>query len=313
MVAEAMGVFCYVYCGVGANIAWNTTTILGQSGVGSLLTVGFGYAIGIVLAITICFATSGGHFNPAVTVCMMIFKGFPKIRGARYILAQMIGAYIACLLVYVQWGTFIEESVQVLRTNGQYESVMFSSTGPAGAFALYAPVGHPLGRIFVNEFVNSFVIALAIWGSLDPTNHMIPPAAGPWLIAMVYAAAIWGFAPASLAANSARDLGARFMALTIWGTQAWGGRYAAIAALTNIPASVTAAFVYEMFLGSHTRILTPSAYHFHAAYKKYHEDNGIKAPGFSEDDEQLHVTAEPVPIKSTESYDKGQEDRISDV
>lgn len=38
------------------------------------------------------------------------------------------------------------------------------------------------------------------------------------------------------------------MALTIWGSKASGGSYAAIAALTNIPATILAAVFYEVFL-----------------------------------------------------------------
>jgi H+/gluconate symporter-like permease len=66
--------------------------------------------------------------------------------------------------------------------------------------------------------------------------------------------------------NSARDIGCRLFALTIWGKSgkmilprpvqyvtlriisAAGGSYAAIAALVNIPATLLAAVVYELFL-----------------------------------------------------------------
>jgi hypothetical protein len=41
--------------------------------------------------------------------------------------------------------------------------------------------------------------------------------------------------------------------MTIWGFKASGGRYAAIAALGNIPATLFAALVSELFLGSSTR------------------------------------------------------------
>lgn len=43
------------------------------------------------------------------------------------------------------------------------------------------------------------------------------------------------------------------MAMTIWGRQAAGGPYAAIAALTNIPATVLAFFLYDAFLSSPSR------------------------------------------------------------
>jgi hypothetical protein len=67
------------------------------------------------------------------------------------------------------------------------------------------------------------------------------------------ATVIWGYAPIGLAANSARDVSGRLAAITIWGTQASGGTYAALAALTNIPATVIAAAFYEFFLSDSSR------------------------------------------------------------
>ena len=59
--------------------------------------------------------------------------------------------------------------------------------------------------------------------------------------------AVWSYSPNGLAANTARDLGGRLAALAIWqDTRAGGGSYAAIAALTNIGATVLAAVVYEV-------------------------------------------------------------------
>lgn len=47
------------------------------------------------------------------------------------------------------------------------------------------------------------------------------------------------------------------MALSIWGTRASGGSYAAIAALTNIPATLLATFVYELVLTDSSRGASP--------------------------------------------------------
>ena len=55
---------------------------------------------------------------------------------------------------------------------------------------------------------------------------------------------VWGYAPIGLAANSARDLGGRFAALTLFGRAASGGNYAALASLTNIPATLLAGVFY---------------------------------------------------------------------
>ncbi|PSR73144.1 hypothetical protein PHLCEN_2v11000 [Hermanssonia centrifuga] len=43
------------------------------------------------------------------------------------------------------------------------------------------------------------------------------------------------------------------MALTIWGTRAGGGPYAALAALTNIPATILGALFYEFILMDSSR------------------------------------------------------------
>ncbi|KIJ14327.1 hypothetical protein PAXINDRAFT_116460 [Paxillus involutus ATCC 200175] len=279
MVAEMLGVFLFVYAGLGAAAAFVVGSITAQQ-IGSLYTVGFAYAIGIVLAITLCASTSGGHFHPGVTITFVLFRGFPLRKAARYIFAQILGGYLTCLIVYVQWKDLIVLAEGVLKEKGVYDTLMFSPSGPAGVFALYVLPGTNLHRVLMNEFVTDFIVGLVICGCLDPTNHFIPPAAAPWLIGFTYSVAIWGYSPTAIAANSARDLGGRFMALTIWGSQAAGGPYAAISALTNIPATVLAFTVYDLFLGSSSRTLTPYHINFLGAHKKYHEDNNLAPEGY---------------------------------
>ncbi|KAG1747223.1 aquaporin-like protein [Suillus paluster] len=280
MIAEMMGVFLYVYAGLGATAAFVVGTLIGSNGLGSLYTIGFAYAMGIVFAVSLCGATSGGHFNPAVTISSVIFRDFPMRKAARYIFAQILSGYLTCLIVYVQWKDLLLVAEKVLIEKGLYDTVMFSSSGPAGVFGFFVAPGTNLHRVFMNEFVTDFVLGLVIWGCLDPTNHMIPPAAAPWLIGMAYAVAAWGYSPTSVATNTARDLGGRLMAMTIWGSKASGGTYAAIAALTNIPATICAALVYELFLGSATRTLTPHHINFLRAHKHYYEDNKIAPYGY---------------------------------
>ncbi|KAH7908460.1 aquaporin-like protein [Hygrophoropsis aurantiaca] len=282
MVAEMLGVFLYVYAGLGATAAFVVGTLTGQGGIGSLYTIGFAYAIGIVLAVTLCAATSGGHFSPGVTVTFVIMRGFPIRKAARYIFSQILAGYLACLIVYVQWKDLLLATEEVLVAKGLYDTTMFTSSGPAGVFALFVAPGTNLHRVLLNEFMTDFIIGLAIWGCLDPTNHMIPPAAAPWLIGLTYGVAIWGYSPTAIAANTARDLGGRLMALTIWGLKAAGGPYAAISALTNIPATIFAALVYELFLGSATRTITPGHMQFLGAHKKYVEDNALAPEGYLE-------------------------------
>jgi glycerol uptake facilitator-like aquaporin len=77
--AEALGVFTYVYCGAGATAALFMSVASKEgSGFGSLLTVGLGYAVGIIIAILIAGPVSGGHLSPGYTIAFWLFRGFPR-------------------------------------------------------------------------------------------------------------------------------------------------------------------------------------------------------------------------------------------
>lgn len=272
--AEAMGVFFYVYFGIGSQVGWVVGNILKIQGFSSLFQIGVGYALGIIFAIGLFAGTSGGHFNPAVTITMVIFKGFPKAKAVRYLIAQILGAYIASLVVYAQWKTLIDVAEGILMEEGPavFAATQFTPNGPPGAFGAYLlPGGNTIPRVFMNEFVNCTLIAMVIWGCLDPCNIAIPPAAAGPIIAFSYAAAIWGFGVPGVSLNAARDIGARLGVLTIWGMDAGGGGYSAISALVNIPATLLGAAIYEVFFVDSDRVVAPSHLEFvnhHANHRR---------------------------------------------
>ncbi|KAI9512105.1 aquaporin-like protein [Russula earlei] len=266
-VAETFAVFCYCYAGVGATAAYI---------VGNILNLNIGsYGVGIVVALVVCTATSGGHFSPAVTIVHVIFNGFPPAKAIRYIIAQIFGGFLACLFVYWQWNTLIKDAEAALIKAGEYDTVNFSSLGPAGILALYVNPAAPLGLVFLNEFMADFFIGIVIAAVLDPTNFFAPPAAAPWIVGLTYGTAIWGFSANGLAANTARDVGGRLAAIAIWGTKASGGRYAAIAALTNIPATVAAYAFYELVLKDSNRSLVVAPV-VTAIGKEYHDSRAAQ-------------------------------------
>jgi hypothetical protein len=94
---------------------------------------------------------------------------------------------------------------------------------------------------------------MVIWACIDPTNFYVPTSFISVVIALGYAMIIWGYAPIGLAANTARDVGGRMMAVAIWGTKANGGAYAAIAALTNILSTILSLIVYETIFTDSSR------------------------------------------------------------
>lgn len=66
-----------------------------------LVVVPLAFGLGLLAAI---FAfVSGGHFNPAVTVAMVIAGRTTPTDAAGYIVAQVVGAIAAAGLVLVLW------------------------------------------------------------------------------------------------------------------------------------------------------------------------------------------------------------------
>ena len=84
-----------IFCGCGA-ISIDEITNGGISHVGVAITWGL-----IVMAMIYAFGEiSGAHFNPAVTVGFAVAKKFHWKEVPRYILAQTIGGFFACLLLW---------------------------------------------------------------------------------------------------------------------------------------------------------------------------------------------------------------------
>ena len=71
-------------------------------------------------------------------------------------MAQILGALIACALVYNQWKSLIVEAEAALAKlgPGMFAATQFTPNGPPGIFAFYLGPGQTIPRVFLNEFVN---------------------------------------------------------------------------------------------------------------------------------------------------------------
>ncbi|KAF9484372.1 aquaporin-like protein [Pholiota conissans] len=270
--AEALGVFFYVYFGLGSQVGWVFGNLIKEEGISSIFQIGMAYTFGIIFAITVCASVSGGHFNPCVSIALAIFRGFPPLKALRYIIAQVLGSFIASLVVYNQWKALLDlaEAGVEAASPGTLEAILFTPNGPAGAFGNYMLPGQTLGRAFMNEFMNCAVIGLVIWACLDPSKITLPPVVSTFVVAFSYGASIWGFAVPGVSLNAARDVGARLGAMTIWGKAAGGtSGYSAISALTNIPATLFAILIYEIFLVDSDAVVSTE----HIKFIRHHQNH----------------------------------------
>lgn len=95
--AELLGTFLFLviaYLSVAAFKAAATPT-------SGLLVVPFSFGFGLLAAIFAFGHISGGHFNPAVTVAMVLDRRTTPVDAAGYIAAQVVGALAAGALVMV--------------------------------------------------------------------------------------------------------------------------------------------------------------------------------------------------------------------
>ena len=106
-----------------------------------------------MLAISIASPVSGGHLSPGITIAATIFKGFPPLKAVRYVVAQILGAFVACLIVYVQYHEQIKSLTEALEADGVLDQINFTPQGIAGCFALFPPAGASLKHVFFNEFI----------------------------------------------------------------------------------------------------------------------------------------------------------------
>ena len=95
VLAELIGTFLFMtigYASVAAALA---------AGAPPLLVVPFSFGLGLLAAIFAVGHISGGHFNPAVTVAMVLDGRTSMTDAIGYIIAQVIGAIAAAAVILV--------------------------------------------------------------------------------------------------------------------------------------------------------------------------------------------------------------------
>jgi aquaporin Z len=147
--AEFLGTFWLVLGGCGSAVL-----------AAAVPNVGIGYA-GVALAfgltvLTMAYAIgniSGCHLNPAVTVGLCVGRRFPARDVPPYIVAQVAGAILAAVVLYV----IASGKAGFTVDNG------FAANG----FGAHSPGGYSMTSALVAEFVLTFMFLIVILGATD--------------------------------------------------------------------------------------------------------------------------------------------------
>ncbi len=225
-VGEFVGTFILIFFGCGSVAA----AVLTGAQVG-IFQVAIVWGLAIATAIYLTGSLSGAHLNPAVTLSMAVFGGFPKARILPYVGVQLIAALVASACLYVIFG---QSLLLYEATNGIVRGAP-GSEATAMIFAEYFPNpgGQPLtetarlrmshGPAFFAEFLATAILVLVIFCVTDDRNKTRPQLLTPLSIGLTVTLLISLIGPLTMACmNPARDFAPRiFASVAGWGSIPW--------------------------------------------------------------------------------------------
>lgn len=195
------------------------------------LTIVVGWGIGVTLSIYAVGAISGAHLNPAVTLAMAFIGDFPWSDVMGYILAQVSGAFVGAVLVWITYGPHWQ-----LTGDADLKRAVFC-TSPAVPNRFFNLISEVISTAVL-------ILVLLLLGKDEFTQGLKPLVVG--LLIVSIGLSLGG--PTGFAINPARDLGPRIAHFVLpihgKGTSDWG--YAWIPVVGPILGSMIAVYVYNM-------------------------------------------------------------------
>jgi glycerol uptake facilitator protein len=175
------------------------------------------WGLAVTLAIYVTGAVSGTHANPAVTLALTLFRGFPRAKVLPYVAAQTLGAFLGAGIVYLLFSPVIDHYNELHHLSRALDG------GAAGVFFTHPGAGITPIHAFFDETVLTGFLVLGIFAITEEFNTLAPTANGALMIGLLVATigACAGYLEA-WPINPARDLGPRlFCFVSGWGPQAF--------------------------------------------------------------------------------------------
>jgi glycerol uptake facilitator len=164
---------------------------------GGFTNITLGWGLGVTMGCYIAGRISGAHLNPAVTIALAAFRGFPWRKVVPYITVQVAGAFVAAALVF--WNYL----------------PAFRAADPgldhtAGVFTTFPAFPDVPAAGFLDQTIGTALLLLMILAILDERNQAPGANLAPVLIgAVVVAIGISFGGMHGYAINPARDFGPR--------------------------------------------------------------------------------------------------------
>jgi glycerol uptake facilitator protein len=201
LIAEAFGTFVLVVFGTGvvAMIVLFGRNVPGEIVNGGYTNITLAWGLGVTMAVYLTAKVSGAHLNPAVTLALAVFRGFPWNKVVPYSLAQILGGFAGAALVYAEYRpAFVRFDPALERT--------------AGVFCTFPAFPDQPMAGFLDQVIGTALLLLLI-AALTDENNLAPPAwLGPLLVGLVVVGIGMSFGSLhGYAINPARDFGPRLL------------------------------------------------------------------------------------------------------
>jgi glycerol uptake facilitator protein len=214
LVAEFFGTMILILfgCGVVAQVVTAPDGSLGDHD-----SIAWAWGIGVILGVYVSGRLSGGHINPAVTIALAAFQGFPWRKVAPYALAQTAGAFVAALIVRFVYADLIYK----VDPQTTMDTQLIFSTLPGNGVE-----GVSVTTAFFDQITGTAILVFLVFALINARNN--PPLANlvPVVIGLIVVGIgmAWG-ANAGYAINPARDFGPRLASFITGYETAWIDQY----------------------------------------------------------------------------------------
>ncbi|XP_062395723.1 aquaporin-10a [Sardina pilchardus] len=208
--AEFLGTFVLLMFGCAAAAQVKTS----RDTKGQFLSANMAFSVGVMAAMYLSKGISGAHLNPAVSLSFCVLGQVPWRKLLPYSLAQLLGAYLACWVVYwVYYDAIMAFSGGVLTVTGPNETASIFATYPSDFLSLQ--------RSFLDQVVGTAMLMVSILPLGEERNISVPPGLIPPVVAGIVLGISMGMSSnCGAAINPARDLGPRLFTLSAgWGTE----------------------------------------------------------------------------------------------
>ena len=242
MAAEFAGTMILILFGVGV-VAQVVAGKLGDHD-----SIAWAWGLGVTMGVYVAGRMSGAHINPAVTIAMAAFRGFPWRKVLPYVFAQFLGAFVAAAIVRWNYNNALTKFDPDLGLKSQG---VFSTLPGNGSTEL----GVHMWGGFLDQIIGTAILLFVILAIVDMRNTSPAANLAPLIIGLLVVAIgmAWG-TNAGYAINPARDFGPRVAsALTGYGGQAfkdqWGDLYFWVPIVAPIIGGLIGALLYDLLIG----------------------------------------------------------------